>query len=280
MANRIRDVVVINHRLDPHETELRIVVELEELTPTTEIKGRLMGPSCLGRSTIEIAHPMFAVERGVELSVIVPEPSWWSPQAPFLYQGPLELWQDGELRDRVQICHGIRSLRLTPLGLRLNGQPLVLRGKAIEPTCTQAEMLILRTQGFNTVVSGLEDSDGIDLWSRADRCGMFVLGYTDRSPEVFVLWKNELEKHPSNFAWAFCLGEWMANPTLEKPSATYYGVSTADIIFPPNASFVLTNARELNADRETAIPKILATTHIPNPLPSRQDVIGWIEYTQ
>ena len=106
MANRIRDFYVVNHRLDPHETELRIHVEVEELTPTTEIKGRLMGPRCVYRSTVEIAYPMRPVERiaysrRMELRVVIPEPSWWEPKTPFLYQGPLELWQDGQLMRAV-----------------------------------------------------------------------------------------------------------------------------------------------------------------------------------
>src|ERR1043166_3181621 len=109
MANRIRDGFVVNHRLDPVETELHIWVEVEEVTPTTEIKGRLMGPRCAYASTIEIAYPLRPVPdeqqeiRYLKRRVIIPEPSWWEPKLPFLYQGPLELWQDGELCERREI---------------------------------------------------------------------------------------------------------------------------------------------------------------------------------
>jgi hypothetical protein len=112
MTNRIIDVSVINHRLDPHETELRIHVEVENLTPTTEISGRLVGPRCAVSSTVEIAYPMREVERTpshVVLRVVIPEANWWEPETPFLYEGPVELWQDGKFCERREISHGIRA---------------------------------------------------------------------------------------------------------------------------------------------------------------------------
>src|SRR5437773_1558388 len=104
MPNRIRDVVVVNHRLDPVETELHIHVKVDEITPGTEIRGRLMGPRCVYASTVEVAYRMNEMERGdhLVLRVIIPEPCWWHPQTPFLYQGPLELWEDGALCERVE----------------------------------------------------------------------------------------------------------------------------------------------------------------------------------
>jgi hypothetical protein len=124
MANRIRDVRIINHRLDPHATELRIVVEVEELTPTTEIKGRLMGPRSVNRSTVEVAYALRPVGQTflsaetpgrqeclphLEFRVVIPEACWWEPKTAFFYEGPVELWQDGVLCDRREISHGIRA---------------------------------------------------------------------------------------------------------------------------------------------------------------------------
>ena len=39
----------------------------------------------------------------IELRVVIPEPCWWESNKPFLYEGPLELWQDGQFCERVQI---------------------------------------------------------------------------------------------------------------------------------------------------------------------------------
>ena len=115
MTNRIRDVHVINHRLDPHETELHIRVELESVGTTTEIKGRVIGPRSVHTTTVEIAYPMREIARGnnyVELRVVIPEACWWTPESPFLYHGPLELWEEGERLDRRELSHGITT-RLT-----------------------------------------------------------------------------------------------------------------------------------------------------------------------
>jgi hypothetical protein len=112
MTNRIIDVTVSNYRLDPHETELRIHVEVADITSTTEIRGRLVGPRCEYSTTVEIAYPMREVERSpnhVVVRVVIPEANWWEPETPFLYEGPVELWQDGKLCDRRDVSHAIRA---------------------------------------------------------------------------------------------------------------------------------------------------------------------------
>jgi hypothetical protein len=178
MANRIRDVHVVNHRFDPHETELRVHVELDELTPTTQIKGRLMGPRNVYASTVEVAYPMREVERGAQivLRVVIPEPSWWEPKTPFLYQGPLELWQDGECCERRVISHGICNLQAKVDGWRLNGRPYVMRSKAVELPFDEARARQWHGDGTNALLTGVDKLQSeSDLWTLADRFGFFVM---------------------------------------------------------------------------------------------------------
>src|SRR5438067_2489008 len=113
MANRILNASVIDHRLDPHETELRIHVEVEKVTPTTEIRGRIIGPRNVYSSTIEVAYPLREIARNehLEMRVVIPEACWWEPKTPFLYQGLLELWQDDVLCDRRNLSHPIYVLQ-------------------------------------------------------------------------------------------------------------------------------------------------------------------------
>src|SRR5437879_11187839 len=104
MLNRIHEICIVNRRLDPTETVLNIALEVDNATPTTEVRGRLMGPRCAYLSTVEIAFPLREVERNdayLLMEIIIPEPSWWEPKSPFLYEGPLELWQDGQLCERL-----------------------------------------------------------------------------------------------------------------------------------------------------------------------------------
>src|SRR5215212_6883629 len=174
MSNRILDVVVLNHRLDPVETELRIYVKLAEITPTTQIRGKLTGPRCIYASTIEVAYPLREIARGdhLELRVVIPEPSWWDPESPFLYEGIIELVEDGQPRDRAAVRHGIRWLQITSKGLRLNGRRYALRGRFIESWSNDLAPK-LRGEGINAVLTA---ATGLECWDAADRFGFFVIG--------------------------------------------------------------------------------------------------------
>src|ERR1035438_3195722 len=178
MANRIRDVQVVNHRLDPHEAELRVIVELAEMSGETQIKGRLMGPRSVYSSTVEIAYSLKEIERTnpIVLSAVIPEPCWWEPKTPFLYQGPLEVWQDGVLCDRRELSHGIRNLQWTPKGLRLNGRPFVLRGKAVESPFDEGRVRQWHDDGINVLLpTSNEALPDTGLSALADRFGFFVI---------------------------------------------------------------------------------------------------------
>src|SRR5260221_11284590 len=106
------------------------------MTATTEVRGRLMGPRCVYASTVEVAYPLRAghgapapeANPRIIKRVVIPEPNWWDPISPFLYEGPLELWQDGELCDQRTLRHALRTLKIGSKGLRVNGQPFSIHG--------------------------------------------------------------------------------------------------------------------------------------------------------
>ena len=277
MANRIRDLVVLNHRLDPIETDLHIHVKMDELTASTEVRGRLVGPRCRHASTVEIAYRLHEIERGshIVLRVVIPEPSWWEPQTPFLYQGPLELWQDGVLCDRAEISHGIRRLQLTSKGLRLNGTPFTLRGKIVEPTWTEADASNMREAGFNALWTTVTGPD-IEPWHSADRVGFFLLGSTVEAA-TFLDFRNELTNHPSNFGWIFNRAELSKAPHQPEELAMFYGINTSARSRPEHADFMVCLESELSWLDDAELPKIVVARRLPDPLPTRADVIGWIE---
>jgi beta-galactosidase/beta-glucuronidase len=191
MINQIRHVKVENRCLVPAEAELRLTVELDRVTPTTEVRGRLMGPRCPYSSTVEIAYPL-RPSRDVELDrfvfrVIIPEASLWDPVSPFLYEGPVELWEEGQRVDQVRVSHGLRSLTLGPQGPRLNGRPLVLHGREVV-TVTEEQLLAWRGEGVNLLVTqGFPDAG---LWEMADRLGFLVKSQGEED-------RPEWRKHPS-----------------------------------------------------------------------------------
>ena len=276
MRNRIRDIVVVNHRLDPVETELAIHILLEKLTPPTELKGRLTGPRCAYSSTIEIAYSVREIQRSdhIELRVSIPEPSWWEPETPFLYVGSIELWQDGEFCQGIPIVHGIRCLQLTSKGLRLNGRPFTLRGKHVELPLSEADVTALREKGINAVLTATPGPH-VEPWQAADRAGLFVIGTSDL--ETFLLCRNELTAHPSSFGWVFNRAEVARAPLQQEGLAMFYGINSSAESRPANADFLVCHEHELTWLDDAELPKLVIANRLPDLLPSRPDVIGWIE---
>jgi hypothetical protein len=196
MNNRILDVQLEDRSLDPVAAEIGITIRPKHLTPATEVRGRLMGPSCPYSSTVEIAYPLTALKRGdpaetevLRSRVVIPEASLWDPQSPFLYAGPVELWQDGQCLDRMQVRHGLRKFSLGSRGLRVNAQLLALEGRLVE-SLTEKEALQLRAQGCNLLLTPLRE-DTLGVWDRGDRFGFVVLALADlanaRTRELFEL---------------------------------------------------------------------------------------------
>src|SRR5438045_9314074 len=94
MTSRIRSISVQPIRLTPTEAELAIDMHCSELHPTTEIHGRLMGPSCLYSTTVEVAYPIRMHSRGrgqpvLHGRVVIREPARWGAQSPCPDLGPL-----------------------------------------------------------------------------------------------------------------------------------------------------------------------------------------------
>jgi hypothetical protein len=274
--NRIRDIVIVNHRLDPISTELHVHVQLDEMTPTTTLKGRLIGPRSMHRSTIEIAYPLHEIDRTdhLVLRAVIPEPSWWEPSSPFLYEGPLELWQDGALCERITIRHGIRALQLTSKGLRLNGKPFLVRGKLAQGALTEQDAIALRDAGYNAV--WLVGATDIASWNVADRVGLFLLGSCSEVTD-FVAMHNELTSHAGHFGWIFNRDD-LAKAPLQQPGfAMLYGINTSARSKPEHADFMVCTEPELAWLDDVEMPRVVVTKAIANPLPERAKVIGWIE---
>lgn len=207
MDNRICQISVHDRSLSPAQAEVWITVVPERQAPTTEVRGRLMGPRCLYSSTVEIAYPLRPLSpsqksggpTGLSLRAIVPEASLWEPPCPFLYQGPIELWQDGKFCDRAVLSHGLRSLGLTNRGLCVNGRPLTLRGRRLA-ACSEEEAFELHQAGFNLFLAPVGETS-LHLWELADRLGFFLLGQVTENTEETVRRLEQLSAHASCLGW-------------------------------------------------------------------------------
>src|SRR5262245_52982530 len=116
MDNRIVRVTLLDRASSTARAEVLVVVRVETPVRQLQLRGRLMGPRCAFASTVEVAYhlrPAAEQAGGVDLRarVVIPEPSLWDPQSPFLYSGPIELWDQGGRLDVVQVRHGLRQFR-------------------------------------------------------------------------------------------------------------------------------------------------------------------------
>jgi hypothetical protein len=102
------NVEITTHRADAVEAELWVTATADDRAPG-ELRGRLVGPRCPGRTTIEVAYPLrpFARKPGglpaFAAQVVIPEPSLWQEAHPFMYDAVVELWRDGICRDQRRI---------------------------------------------------------------------------------------------------------------------------------------------------------------------------------
>lgn len=205
MPNRILHVQVRDHSLDPAQAEVWVTVTAEHVSPATEVRGRLTGPRCAHAATVEVAYPLRPLVRppdgvdGLTVRAVIPEPSLWEPECPFVYQAIVELWEGGLRCDQAQVRHGLRRVLLSPAGLRVNGGSLFLRGRrAAEGDEVRAAEW--RRAGCNLL---LAPADGLAsaLWDAADVQGLFVLGRLSELRDAALGQAKEGAAHPSCFGW-------------------------------------------------------------------------------
>ena len=176
--NRITQFSIADRVLGPTEAEIWVLADAESITPTTELRGRLVGPTCPYSTTIEVAYPLRPFPKPpaglppLARRLNVPEPSFWDPVAPFLYHGIVELWQDGQCCDRRTFRHGFRDARI-------DGETVVWNGKAMKLSIvdrsdlTETELPALRRNGVNAIVL---PGEAESLWQAAERLGFAVIG--------------------------------------------------------------------------------------------------------
>lgn len=293
MDNQISQMHVFDGRLTPVEAEIIISVHPEHLTSTTQIRGRLTGPRCPYTSTVEVAYSLRELSRQydaegpprVTTRAVIPEPSFWDPQTPFLYEGVVELWQSGKLCQQVQVKHGLRVMQMAPRALHLNGKPLKVCGIR-RSKCTDQQAEVLHGKGYNTLlIAGVEDES---LWDTADRWGFLAI-HCLREPEDLKL-AAALQAHTCCLGWLVADGphreELLAAALALSDLARGHYVGVELKVAPKQSlaksmSFLACEAENLDAVAEVPVPKIVL-------VPQREEeaaeptfaesaaVLGWI----
>ncbi len=229
-----------------------------------------MGPRCHYSTTVEVAYYLQPLPRPVPIApgltrrVIIPEPSFWEPQTPFLYHGFVHLEDDPCSESPYPIQHGLRALVLRPQGLRLNGQPFWIRGSS-RHQIAEPDARLLRQAGINTLLAPVSAASA-RLWEDADRLGFFVIGEltTEASSVAQAL---VLRGHACCLAWILP-PEWIAQEVGADPALARLA-SASDPLFgvrlteaPPHplpqwVSFVVVPRSSLLALTDVRLPRLV-----------------------
>ncbi len=102
---KIEQLTIQQKRLSPAEAELWIHVHVAAVGATTQIRGSLTGPFCQNVQTIQIAYPIRRImppghaDNVLIGRILIPEPNLWTIETPFIYEGNVELRDEGKLAD-------------------------------------------------------------------------------------------------------------------------------------------------------------------------------------
>jgi hypothetical protein len=195
MIDPFRDFEIWTHALSPMCADVRVRVGDE----AGKVRGWLTGPQCRFASTVEVAYPLQPTpgEPGTYRAVI-PEPSLWEPECPFLYTIVFESWCEHELWPRPKFTYGLRSLAKREGTMFVNGHPLALRTD-FNPPESEEDAKSLRKRGINLIRARLIYEG---LWNLADSYGFFLLGELNTTDsEVVSRVMRDSSRHPCLLAW-------------------------------------------------------------------------------
>jgi len=263
-----------------------ITVAPEQPGESLALRGRLMGPRSPHVETVEIAYYLQQLPTAQELlraRVIIPEANFWSPKAPFLYEGPVELWSGEERQDQEHVVHGLRHVLLGRKGLRLNGHPFHIHG-LLTNELSDETVRQLRGAKCNLLLAQVA-SGSAELWARAERLGFFVLGQLDARDEDLLWYAEEhLCRRTSAFGWLLPQSltrepQLWHNAMLHLQGGrrdVLFGVKLEDLplgVLPGHVSFIACEERFLPELEELTIPRLILAKRGDTSEPERKPVI-------
>ncbi|MFE3543154.1 glycoside hydrolase family 2 TIM barrel-domain containing protein [Nocardia sp. NPDC059177] len=204
---------------------------------------------------------VFAGERAtVHRRVFVRDPKLWSPEHPDLYLGRVWLIHNDRVVDHSKDHFGIRRIQIDPAhGLRINGQPVKLRGACVHhdngplgaAAITRAEQRrveLLRAAGFNALRSAHQPMSKAMLRA-CDRLGMLVM---DEAFDSWTVRKTRFDYSRDFPTWWRADIESMVTKDYNHPSVILYSIGNE--IFETGNRLSARWGRELAATVKTLDP--------------------------
>jgi hypothetical protein len=181
---------------DANAAETRIYARLAGLAPGNglSLSGKLTGPLCVYSQTLPAMIPLVDQGPGAALlaQAIVPDPCFWSPELPMLYNAHVELRRGHEVLGQIDRTVGIR-----PLGAR--GQRLVYEGKTwvlravTRQAMPETELEQWREVGAAMYVRQPDDT----LLQQASRVGVLIMAEVNGGAEEVASELRRLSRWPA-----------------------------------------------------------------------------------
>ncbi|GAB4129798.1 MAG: glycoside hydrolase family 2 TIM barrel-domain containing protein [Roseiflexaceae bacterium] len=199
--------------VSPEQSTIAICTEVTN-TSTRSTHG-LVRSSISDAAGQMVAHAEIAVVANAQATVSARQQiqlhaaQLWSPETPWLYTLHSELVIDGVVVDRSDTTFGIRSILIDPInGLRLNGQPIKLKGGCVHhdhgllgaasyDRAEERKIELMKSAGFNALRSA-HNPPAPALLDACDRLGMLVI---NESFDIWRVGKNINDYHLHFEAW-------------------------------------------------------------------------------
>jgi hypothetical protein len=175
-CNRLKGIQHYRLTVSPAEAEIWFKVDAQEVTPGTEVRGRIVGPRSLFADAAESASPLRSVrhhegEKALIARTAFPDPCFWDPQNPFLYRAVVELWQDGQCCDVSGFDLGFRVIDMHSGKVSVNQKPFLLKGMQSLPD-SREEAVAKRQSGYNLILAA---KGQWHWWVKANPMGFLLL---------------------------------------------------------------------------------------------------------
>jgi hypothetical protein len=228
-----------------------------------QLDVRLRSPS--GRvTTRRFAFPtQEARRRRVRLSMRVPAPQLWSPDAPRLYRAQITLREGGRVVQRERRRIGLRSVEVKRGHLWLNNREIQLRGASIHEDMPGSGAA-LTARDMNRIVTDLKDLGANvtrahylmndRLLARFDRAGIMVWNQApiwQRDHGAHILWQ------PKELARALLTVRRTVTEARNHPSVITHSVANELTVVPdlrPGTQRFLLAAQEQARDLDPTLP--------------------------
>jgi Glycosyl hydrolases family 2 len=167
------------------------------------LTGQVRGPRCLHAQTLPVSAKLVDQGPGPTLlaRAILPDPCFWWPDLPAIYDVTIELRQGTEVVASARRELGLRSLGIRGRNLVLNGKPWVLRGVSTYATTER----LPRAWHEASAAYVCEDSD-LEPLAEASQWGALSVVHFDQPADQATRRLRELARHPG-VAIAVVLGQ-------------------------------------------------------------------------